>query len=214
VKTEGETREARNKDGKREHRRRPWPAQVREAVMRSVVDKGLSTFAVAHKLGVPYTTAVMWVKAYRERGEEALKVRKPALHPNLKKPPDERAKAILATHDEQPHAGSRRIRDVMRRFLGIGTSETTVRRVLRAEGIKAQVAKRRVRRKIEVQHFERAEPNQLWQSDLFTFLLRRHERIYVAAFLDDHSRYLVSTAPGSMRSPIRWASQCRRCLNG
>ncbi|HEV2272338.1 MAG TPA: DDE-type integrase/transposase/recombinase [Steroidobacteraceae bacterium] len=40
--------------------------------------------------------------------------------------------------------------------------------------------------------FERAQPNQLWQSDLFTFLLRRHERIYVAAFLDDHSRYLVS----------------------
>ena len=45
-----------------------------------------------------------------------------------------------------------------------------------------------------MQHFERAEPNQLWQSDLFTFLLRRHERIYVAAFLDDHSRYLVSLA--------------------
>ena len=45
-----------------------------------------------------------------------------------------------------------------------------------------------------VQRFERAEPNQLWQSDLFTFLLSRHERIYVAAFLDDHSRYLVSLA--------------------
>jgi transposase InsO family protein len=136
----------------------------------------------------------MWVKAYRERGEEALKVKKPALHPNLKKPADERAKAVLATHDAQPHAGSRRIRDVMRRFLGIGASETTVRRVLRAKGVKTQASPRRVRRKQEVQHFERAEPNQLWQSDLFTFLLRRHERIYVAAFLDDHSRYLVSLA--------------------
>ncbi len=167
---------------------------MREAVVRAVVDQKLSTHAVAQKLGVPYTTAVMWVKAYRKRGEEALKMRKPALHPNLKKPADERAKAILATHRQAPHSGSRRIRDVMRRFLGIGTSETTVRRVLRAEGIKPQAAKRRVRRKVEVQHFERAEPNQLWQSDLFTFLLRRHERIYVAAFLDDHSRYLVSLA--------------------
>jgi transposase InsO family protein len=194
VKTEGETREARNQDIGRADRRRAWPAQVREAVVRSVMDKGLSTFAVAHKLGVPYTTAVMWVKAYRERGEEALKVKKPALRPNLKKPADERAKAVLATHGAQPHAGSRRIRDVMRRFLGIGASETTVRRVLRSEGIKPQAAKRRVRRKVDIQHFERAEPNQLWQSDLFTFLLRRHERIYVAAFLDDHSRYLVSLA--------------------
>ena len=44
-----------------------------------------------------------------------------------------------------------------------------------------------------VEHrFERAEPNQLWQSDIFTFLLRRHERLYVAAFLDDYSRYMVS----------------------
>jgi transposase len=190
VKTEDETREARNKDIERADRRGAWPAQVREAVVRSVMDKGLSTFAVAHQLGVPYTTAVMWVKAYRERGEEALKVKKPALHPNLKKPADERAKAVLATHDAQPHAGSRRIRDGMRRFLGIGASETTVRRVLRAKGVKTQASPRRVRRKQEVQHFERAEPNQLWQSDLFTFLLRRHERIYVAAFLDDHSAEL------------------------
>lgn len=182
--TEGETRAARNKDSERGGRRRPWPAQVREAVVRSVMEQRLSTFAVAHKLGVPYTTAIQWVQAYRERGEEALKVRKPALHPNLKKPPDERAKAILATHQQAPHSGSRRIRDVMHRFLGIGTSETTVRRVLRAEGVKPQAAKRRVRRKAEVQHFERAEPNQLWQSDLFTFLLTSPS----PTRLDEHRR--------------------------
>ena len=82
MKTEGETRAARNKDSERGAKRRPWPPQVREAVVRSVIEKGLSTFAVARKLGVPYTTAVMWVKAYRERGDEALKVRKPAPHPN------------------------------------------------------------------------------------------------------------------------------------
>ena len=61
---------------------------------------------MAHKLGVPYTTAVMWVKAYRKRGEEALKMRKPVLHPNLKKPPDERAKAILSTHRQAPHSAA------------------------------------------------------------------------------------------------------------
>lgn len=89
--TEGEAREARNKDGARGAGRRAWPAQVRETVVRSVLEQGLTTFAVARKLGVPYTTAVMWVKAYRERGEEALKVKRPTPHPNFKKPPDERA---------------------------------------------------------------------------------------------------------------------------
>ena len=39
--TEGETREARNRDGKRDGRRRAWPAQMREAVVRSVVEQKL-----------------------------------------------------------------------------------------------------------------------------------------------------------------------------
>ena len=41
MKTEGETREARNKDSERADRRRAWPAQVREAVVRSVMEQGL-----------------------------------------------------------------------------------------------------------------------------------------------------------------------------
>ena len=41
--------------------------------------------------------------------------------------------------------------------------------------------------------FERARPNQLWQTDLFTFVLKRqNRRVYLVAFMDDHSRFLVS----------------------
>jgi transposase InsO family protein len=40
--------------------------------------------------------------------------------------------------------------------------------------------------------FERARPNQLWQTDLFTFVLKRqNRRVYLVAFLDDHSRFVV-----------------------
>jgi len=194
VNTEGETREARKRSKAQPSERRAWPREVREALVRAVIERGLSAHVVCKQLGVPYTTAVMWVKNYRERGEASLEVRKVAQRPHLKKPASAKSQAILATREAQPNAGSRRIRDCVRRFLGIGVSETTVRRVLKAEGIKPQVVPRRIRRKQVVQHFERAEPNQLWQSDLFTFLLRRHERLYVAAFLDDHSRYLVSVA--------------------
>jgi len=111
---------------------------------------------------------------------------------------DPRRAAVVAAKRAQPQAGSRRIRDVVRRFFGIGASETTVRRVLAAEGLapkrEAPKPKAKAKTKAQPKGFERAEPNQLWQSDLFTFLLRRHERVYVAAFLDDHSRYLVSLA--------------------
>ena len=138
--TKEETREARNRDGAVHKSKSPWPKELRVAVVRAVVDRKQATYTVALKLGVPYTTAIQWVKAYRERGEEALEVKRPALRPNLKKPPDARAQAILATHRDQPRAGSRRIRDVMKRFLGIGASETTVRRVLRSQGVKPQAA--------------------------------------------------------------------------
>ena len=192
--TEGETREARKRDKGHDGERGAWPREVREALVRAVIDRGLSAHAVCKQLGVPYTTAVMWVKNYRERGEASLEVRKIAQRPSPKKPVSVKGQAILATREAHPNAGSRRIRDCVRRFLGIGVSATTVRRVLKNEGIKPQVVPKRIRRHQPVQHFERAEPNQLWQSDLFTFLLRKHERLYVAAFLDDHSRYLVSLA--------------------
>ena len=40
--------------------------------------------------------------------------------------------------------------------------------------------------------FERARPQQLWQTDLFTFVLKRqNRRVYLVAFLDDHSRFIV-----------------------
>src|SRR5262249_57364126 len=44
----------------------------------------------------------------------------------------------------------------------------------------------------QVKNFERARPNQLWQTDLFTFMLKRqNRRVYLVAFMDDHSRFIV-----------------------
>jgi hypothetical protein len=45
----------------------------------------------------------------------------------------------------------------------------------------------------KIRSFERARPNQLWQTDLFTFILKRqNRRVYLVAFMDDHSRFIVS----------------------
>src|SRR5207248_9153073 len=44
----------------------------------------------------------------------------------------------------------------------------------------------------QVRRFERARPNSLWQTDLFTFILKRqNRRVYLVAFMDDHSRFIV-----------------------
>jgi hypothetical protein len=44
----------------------------------------------------------------------------------------------------------------------------------------------------KVRSFERASANQLWQTDLFTFVMKRqNRRVYLVAFMDDHSRFIV-----------------------
>src|SRR4051812_12370810 len=44
----------------------------------------------------------------------------------------------------------------------------------------------------KMRRFERARPNQLWQTDLFTFVLKRqNRRLHLVGFMDDHSRFVV-----------------------
>jgi transposase InsO family protein len=160
-----------------------------------IVDHGINAREVSRRLNIPYTTVGEWGRKYRAGGEQALLPRERAARRlRTASKPDARREAVLAVKAAQPEAGSRRIRDVVRRFFGLGTSETTVRRVLKQEGLEPQRAapRRKPGAQASPVRFERAEPNQLWQSDLFTFLLRRQERVYVAAFMDDHSRYVVS----------------------
>ena len=63
-------------------------------------------------------------------------------------------------------------------------SEALVRRILVEEGLIGAAAVRKEPREHPPRRFERAEPNQMWQSDIFTFLLRRHERLYLTIFMD------------------------------
>src|SRR5262249_2365367 len=45
-------------------------------------------------------------------------------------------------------------------------------------------------------------PNQLWQTDLFTFVLKRqNRRAYLVAFLDDHSRFVTRYGLHARQSP-------------
>jgi transposase InsO family protein len=164
------------------------------AAASAVVDRQLSTHRVADELHIPYMTVVTWVKKYRAGGRAALEGApgRGGKRPHEIAKTNARHEAVVAAKREHPEAGSRRIRDVVKRFFGIGASETTVRRVLKEQGLSEKRAPAKAKPQAKPKRFERAEPNQLWQSDLFTFLLRRHERVYVAAFLDDHSRYLVS----------------------
>lgn len=176
--------------------RRSWAPEFRLEVARAVVERRTPQTEVARVFGVPLTTVMDWTHRYRKEGAAALlgqgargggRARtKPATAPT-----SARRAAVTEAKRANPDHGTRTIRDVLARLEGIGVSETTVRRILHEEGLLEDQPPAATKAHPE-RRFERAEPNQLWQSDIFTFLLRRHQRVYVAAFMDDYSRYLVS----------------------
>jgi transposase InsO family protein len=74
----------------------------------------------------------------------------------------------------------------------LGASPGAVAHVLHEAGYELEEAPTRPHPD-KVRSFERATPNQLWQTDLFTFVLKRqNRRVYLVAFMDDHSRFIVS----------------------
>jgi transposase InsO family protein len=91
-----------------------------------------------------------------------------------------------------PDWGCERISQMMLRGPALPASPPAVVRVLREAGYELHETRSQPHPG-QVRFFERARPNQLWQTDLFTFMLKRQtRRVYLVAFLDDHSRFLVS----------------------
>ena len=91
-----------------------------------------------------------------------------------------------------PEWGCQRISDMLLRGPALGASASAVARVLHEAGYE-RVEEPTRPHPDKVRRFERARPNQLWQTDLFTFVLKRqNRRVYLVAFMDDHSRFITS----------------------
>jgi hypothetical protein len=92
---------------------------------------------------------------------------------------------------QHPDWGCDRIHDMLMRCEGYGASPGAILSVLREAGYVSEEVETAPREET-IHRFERARPNQLWQSDLFTFLLKREgRRLWMVAFMDDHSRFVV-----------------------
>jgi len=174
-----------------------WPAELRVQLAQAIVERGESCTALSKLLGIPLNTLQDWAARYRRDGARGLVAalregrHREAPGP-MRRGSEQTRQAVVTARRTHPEHGTRRIRDELERFEGVLVSEQAVRRILHEEGMLQAVSAAPAKQHPEPRVFERAEPNQLWQSDIFTFLLRRHERLYVAAFMDDYSRYLVS----------------------
>jgi len=141
-------------------------------------------------VGVDRHTLYAWKRRFEEWGPAGLDERKRGV-PTGSRMPEATRRAVLMMKQSHPEWGCDRLRDMLMRSAGFGASSAAIARVLREAGYEtAEVATHRHPDK--PRSFERARPNQMWQSDLFTFLLKRdNRRLYLIAFLDDHSRFVV-----------------------
>ena len=100
-------------------------------------------------------------------------------------------RAILMMKKAHPEYGCERMSYLLQRGPALAASPATVAKVLHEAGYVLSEEPTHKRREF-VRRFERASANQLWQTDLFTFVLKRQNaRVYLVAFMDDHSRFVV-----------------------
>jgi transposase InsO family protein len=105
--------------------------------------------------------------------------------------PDLTKRAILMLKETNPSWGCERISDILARDPALLASAGAVARVLHEAGYELEEVATHPHPD-HVRRFERAKPNQLWQTDLFTFVLKRqNRRVYLVAFMDDHSRFIT-----------------------
>jgi transposase InsO family protein len=151
---------------------------------------GLPAGDFAPLVGISKHTLYWWQKKFEAEGPAGL-ADKPKGAPAGSRLPEPTRRAILMLKESHPDWGCQKISDLLVRGPALPASPAAVARVLREAGYVTQEepSKPHVPK---ATFFERAKPNQLWQTDLFTFMLKRqNRRVYLVAFLDDHSRFVL-----------------------
>jgi len=165
-------------------------AQQRLLLLDTWRRSGLPAGDFAPLVGVSKHTLYAWKKKFETDGPAGL-MDQPRGAPKGSKLPDLTKRTILMLKESNPEWGCQRISDMMTRGPALPASPGAVARVLHEAGYELEEVTTRPHPD-KVRSFERARPNQLWQTDLFTFMLKRqNRRVYMVAFMDDHSRFIV-----------------------
>jgi transposase InsO family protein len=152
---------------------------------------GLPAGDFAPLVGVSKHTLYAWKQRFEAAGPGGLMDR-PRGAPGGSRLAELTKRTILMLKKAHAEWGTQRISDELARGPGLAASASAVGRVLHEAGYELEERLTQPHPD-KIRFFERAAPNQLWQSDLFTFMLKRqNQRVHLVAFLDDHSRFVVS----------------------
>lgn len=167
-----------------------YPFDLKLRAVKLYLEEGFTQSAITEELGLGVHTVAHWVHRYELYGEEGLKNRPVQPGQRPAQLPAAVAQKILDVKRDNPSFGVKRISQWLRRVFFLQASAETVRQKLHEAQLMSPPPRRRQRNMTRPRFFERATPNQMWQSDIFTFRLGGRYA-YVVAFMDDYSRFLV-----------------------
>lgn len=171
-----------------DHKRGSYTVAEKLRAVRLHREEGFSQELVCQELGVSKSSLGLWLQQYRLGGEAALRPAQPkARSPKL---PPAISEKIRELKTEHPTFGIKRISQLLRRWFFLPASPETVRQHLHAAELMPETTPPKKRNLTRPRFFERATPNQMWQTDIFTFRLGGRYA-YLIAFMDDYSRFIV-----------------------
>jgi len=154
--------------------------------------QGLSLADVAKMYGASQYSIRRWAQAYERNGLAGLETAPTGRPRKLSQKVEAAQQLVKDVVKAEPEAGIGKIQGALYRQGFLQMARETVRSLLRRNGVGPQEVKLKRRNKpVRVKSFERACPNDLWQTDIMTFMLRGQYRVYMIGFMDDNSRFLV-----------------------
>src|SRR5512135_2506683 len=153
------------------------------------LEEGIPVSLLSKEVGASQDVIRRWTKAYQERGEAGLRSGVVPSESRRKIPGPVRDK-IVEIKKREPLFGVKRISHLLKRAFFLSASPEAVRQTLRSESLIVPSKKKHEPNITRPRFFERSTPNQLWQSDIFTFRLGGRYA-YLIGFIDDYSRYVA-----------------------
>jgi transposase len=155
------------KNGPKKRAKVTYPYELRLKAVKLNLEKGISRDVISRELGVGESSVSNWIKAYREEGEGGLRNKPFGARPGQKKLPEPVTARIVELKKAEPTWGVKRIAQVLRRMFWLPGSPETVRTRLHEAGLMNQERAKGRRNLTRPRFFERATPNQMWQTDIF-----------------------------------------------
>lgn len=173
-------------------KRKKWPLETRLEAVRAR-RRGLSCAEVSGLTGMSLTAINRCVKAFKTHGVAGLDGPARKVAPGRKSAQRVAAEQALSQLGSLPAGtGVGKVQGLLYRLGFLKVSKGTVEKVMETQlPERPKRRKRRRNKPVKVRHFERTRPNELWQTDIMTFMLKGQYRVYLIGFMDDNSRFLV-----------------------